>query len=156
MGIISWTLLIPALGAIFLMFLPSRKSDDEKSSASVYGWLALVISSITMFASIPLVTGFDNSIAGYQFIENVKWIPQFWLNYHVGIDGISILLIMLTTIMMPFTVLSSFKYTQGVFNCQKSKSTNKKSWKSCLRWTFVITSDGRNSHFNLIDVGSSS
>ena len=112
MGLISWTLIIPLLGAIVMMFIPSNKSDDEKSGASKFGWIALAFSSIAMIVSFFILSGFDNSIVGYQLQENAEWIPQFGLNYHVGIDGISILLIMLTTIMVPFTVLSSYKYIQ--------------------------------------------
>ena len=111
MGLISWTLFIPLLGAILIMFIPSSKSD-EKSGASKFGWIALAVSSIAMIVSFFILAGFDNSIVGYQFVEQAEWIPQFGLNYHVGIDGISILLILLTTIMMPFTVLSSYKYIQ--------------------------------------------
>jgi len=112
MGILSWTLLLPALGAVLMMILPSRDSYKDKASASVYGWIALVVSGIAMVVSIVMLMNFDSSIAGYQFVEKTAWIPQFGLNYHVGIDGISILLFLLTTIMMPFTVLSSFKYIQ--------------------------------------------
>lgn len=112
MGILSWTLIIPALGAVLMMFLPSRDTYTEKSSASIYGWIALVLSAMTMVVSIIMLTGFDSSVIGYQFEENIEWIPVFGLNYHIGIDGISILLLMLTTILMPFTVLSSFKYIQ--------------------------------------------
>jgi len=111
MGLISWTLFIPLLGAILMMFIPSSKAD-EKSGASKFGWFALVVSSLAMIVSFFIVAGFDNSLIGYQFIEEAEWIPQFGLNYHVGIDGISILLFMLTTIMMPFTVLSSYKYIE--------------------------------------------
>ncbi len=112
MGIISWTILIPALGAILLMFIPDRDSLKEKSSASIYGWLSLIITSVAMLVSVYMLLGFENSTSQFQFVEKVPWVPQFDLNYHVGIDGISILLFMLTTIMMPFTVLSSFKYIQ--------------------------------------------
>ncbi len=112
MGILSWILLIPALGAVLIMFIPSRDEYLEKSSASIYGWIALIVSSIAMIVSFVMLSGFDSSTAGYQFVENIAWIPQFGLNYHVGVDGISILIIMLTTIMMPFTVLSSYKYIQ--------------------------------------------
>jgi len=112
MGILSWTLLIPVLGAILMMFLPSRDSYSEKSSASIYGWIALVVSFLTMIVSFLMLADFDSSTIVYQFQENFEWIPQFGLNYHIGIDGISILLFMLTTILMPFTVLSSFKYIQ--------------------------------------------
>ena len=112
MGLISWTLIIPLLGVIFMIFIPNKKSDEEKSGASKYGWIALVVSTAAMIVSFLIVAGFDNSIVDYQFQEEAEWIPQFGLNYHVGIDGISILLFMLTTIMMPFTVLSSYKYIQ--------------------------------------------
>ena len=112
MGILSWTLIIPALGAVLMMFLPSRDSYAEKSSASIYGWIAFVVSTLAMILSIFVLSNFDNLIIGYQFQENFEWIPQFGLNYHIGIDGISILLFMLTTILMPVTVLSSFKYIQ--------------------------------------------
>ncbi|RQV96065.1 NADH-quinone oxidoreductase subunit M [bacterium] len=111
MGLISWTLFIPLLGAILMMFIPSSKSD-EKSGASKFGWIALAVSSLAMIVSFFILAGFDNSIIGYQLVEQAEWIPQFGLNYHVGIDGISILLILLTTIMMPFTVLSSYKYIE--------------------------------------------
>ncbi|MFZ5519498.1 MAG: complex I subunit 4 family protein [Candidatus Zhuqueibacterota bacterium] len=112
MGILSWILLIPALGAVLIMFIPSRDEYLEKSAASIYGWIALIVSSIAMIVSFVMLAGFDSATAGYQFVENIAWIPQFGLNYHVGVDGISILIIMLTTIMMPFTVLSSYKYIQ--------------------------------------------
>ena len=47
MGLISWTLFIPLLGAILIMFIPSNKSDDEKSGASKFGWIALAFSSLS-------------------------------------------------------------------------------------------------------------
>ncbi len=112
MDLISWTLFIPLLGVILMIIIPSNKSDDEKSGASKFGWIALAVSSIAMFFSFFILAGFDNSLVDYQFVEQAEWIPQFGLNYHVGIDGISILLFMLTTIMMPFTVLSSYKYIE--------------------------------------------
>ena len=112
MGIISLTLLIPAIGAIFMMFVPDKGLKNEKSGASSYGWIALFISIIAMLTSILILIDFDSSTNIYQFQENIKWIPQFGLNYHVGIDGISLLLFMLTTIMMPLTILSSFRYIQ--------------------------------------------
>lgn len=112
MGILSWILLIPVLGSIVMLFIPDRERGIEKSSASIFGWFAFVVSLIAMFVSIYMLAGFDSSNIAFQFEENVPWIPQFGLNYHIGVDGISILLFMLTTIIMPFTVLSSFRYIQ--------------------------------------------
>ena len=112
MGILSWTLLIPVLGAVLIMFIPNREPSEEKSSASVFGWVAFAVTLIAMVVSIFMLADFDSSVAAFQFEENVPWISQFGLNYHVGIDGISVLLFLLTTIIMPFTVLSSFRYIQ--------------------------------------------
>ena len=110
MGILSWTLLIPLLGTIIMLFIPNKERNVEKSSASVFGWFAFVVTLIAMLVSIYMLAGFDSAKAGFQFEENIPWISQFGLNYHIGVDGISILLFMLTTIIMPFTVLSSFRY----------------------------------------------
>ena len=112
MGLISWTLLIPVLGALVIMLIPDRNPSEKKSSASVYGWVALVVSIIIMIVSIFVLLGFDQSSADFQLTEKFAWVAQLDLNYHVGIDGISILLFMLTTLMMPFTILSSFKYIE--------------------------------------------
>jgi len=112
MGILTWTLIIPALGAVSLMFIPNRLVHEDKSPASIFGWTAFAVSLLTMLLSFFLIADFNSSNVSYQFQDNVKWIPQFGLNYHVGLDGISILLFMLTTVIMPFSVLSSFKYIQ--------------------------------------------
>lgn len=111
MGTISLTLLVPLAGSILMIFLPSRQKE-EGEGASIFGWAAFIISIAAMAVSFPLATGFDNSTATYQFVEKFTWIPQFGLDYHIGLDGISILLFMLTTIMMPFAVLGSFNYIQ--------------------------------------------
>ncbi|MBN2008428.1 NADH-quinone oxidoreductase subunit M [candidate division KSB1 bacterium] len=111
MGLISWTLLIPLAGAGLMMFIPGRNLKDGEG-ASMFGWIALIISVLAMIVSIPLLTGFENGTAAYQFVEKITWIPEFGLDYHVGVDGISILIILLTTLMMPFAILGSFKYIQ--------------------------------------------
>jgi NADH:ubiquinone oxidoreductase subunit 4 (chain M) len=59
-----------------------------------------------------LLIGFDPASAKYQFAEAHAWIPRFHINYIVGMDGISILLVLLTTCIMPFCVLASWKYIQ--------------------------------------------
>ncbi len=112
MDILSLILFIPIVGAIFMLFVPDKERNVEKSSASVFGWIAFVVTLIAMFVSIYVLAGFDNAKVAFQFEENIPWIPQFGLNYHIGLDGISILLFMLTTFIMPFTVLSSFRYIQ--------------------------------------------
>ena len=63
MGLLSWIVIIPALGAILMIFIPSRDAYKERASASIYGWIALVVSSVAMLVSIFLLTGFDNSLS---------------------------------------------------------------------------------------------
>ncbi len=113
MGIISQVLLIPALGILVLLFIPESKTDDTRKKSPIHGWIAFLFSLIALGFSLPVYFQFDATQAGYQFFENLSWIPQFGLFYNVGIDGISILLFMLTTCMMPFAILSSFTAIQN-------------------------------------------
>ena len=101
--LLSFLIFFPLAGAVVLLFT---------SSDSFARFWTLTITSITAIVSIGLVTGFDASTADYQFVEKHEWIPQLNINYILGIDGISILLVMLTTIIMPFCVTASWKYIQ--------------------------------------------
>ncbi|HEX3072517.1 MAG TPA: Fe-S-binding domain-containing protein, partial [Ignavibacteriales bacterium] len=60
-------------------------------------------------ASLPLYFGFDSTQAGFQFVYKVLWIKSLNVSYNVGIDGISLLLILLTTFLTPLTLLSSWQ-----------------------------------------------
>ncbi len=108
MGIISQVLLVPALGILILLFIPESKVNETRKKTPFHGWVAFFFSLIALGLSLSVYFQFDSTQAGYQFLENLSWIPQFGLFYNVGIDGISILLFMLTTCMMPFAILSSF------------------------------------------------
>lgn len=99
--LLSFLIFLPLAGAVILLFT---------SSDSFARFWALTITTITAIFSISLLTGFDSSTAKYQFVEKHAWIPQFNIEYVIGIDGISILLIMLTTFIMPLCVLASWKY----------------------------------------------
>jgi NADH-quinone oxidoreductase subunit M len=72
----------------------------------------MIVTSLTAVCSLLLLTGFDPASSKYQFVEIYAWIPRFHINYIVGMDGISILLVLLTTFIMPFCVLASWKYIQ--------------------------------------------
>jgi len=72
--------------------------------------IALVMSAITFVISLPLWFSFDQSTPAFQFTAAVAWIPQWGINYRVGVDGISALLVLLTTALFPITILGSFKY----------------------------------------------
>ena len=98
--ILSSLILLPTIGAIFIFF---SKSNVEKYNSSKY--IALFISTANFILSLYLWFVFDNSISEFQFVENRKWIAGL-VNYKVGIDGISILFIILTTFITPLCVIS--------------------------------------------------
>ncbi|SNB47600.1 NADH-quinone oxidoreductase subunit M [Geobacter sp. DSM 9736] len=100
--IISLMTFLPLLGVLLLLFVP-------KNSHGLLRGLALAITAVTFVVSLPLVTGFVSN-AEYQFVQNVPWIQAgpFKMNYHVGIDGISLWLVILTTFIMPIAVLSTW------------------------------------------------
>ncbi len=92
---------LPLLGVVVLLMIPREEEKLIKS------W-AFLVSLITFIFSLPIFYYFKSGVAGIQF-ETVKdWIPFFGAKYHTGIDGISLLLYMLTTFIMPLAILSSF------------------------------------------------
>ncbi|MEA3468651.1 MAG: NADH-quinone oxidoreductase subunit M [Thermodesulfobacteriota bacterium] len=99
--ILSTLIFLPLAGALVLLFI---KND----SFARYG--ALGITTLTAILSIPLLKAFDMTTSKYQFVEQVSWVESLNIQYVVGVDGISILLVMLTTLIMPLCVLASWSY----------------------------------------------
>jgi len=99
--ILSLVVFLPLAGAIPLLIL---KNDE----AAKY-W-TLLITLVIALVSLPLYFKFDRTTALYQFGESHTWIPMWDINYTLGIDGISLLLILLTTLIMPLCVLCSWRY----------------------------------------------
>ena len=98
--ILSSLILLPTIGAVFLFF---TKSKDEKNITVKY--VALFTSLVNFFLSIYLWILFDQSTSKLQFIEDRIWIENF-INYKVGVDGISILFVLLTTFITPICIIS--------------------------------------------------
>ena len=97
--ILSSLILIPTIGSIFLLFIKST----EKNNSIKY--VALFTSLINFFLSLYLWKLFDNNISDFQFVETRIWIKNF-INYKVGVDGISILFIILATFITPLCIIS--------------------------------------------------
>src|ERR1700732_4114671 len=97
-GILTALVFVPLIGALFVLL----QSEERQiwNSAFIFSLLPLAISFYLFFA-------FDPSQAGYQFVEQYNWIPQFGISYHFGIDGISLVLVMLTTILISISLLYS-------------------------------------------------
>ena len=87
MSLLVW---LPIIGGLVVLAL-------GESRASVGRWVALATSLAALALSIPLYQGFDPSTSDFQFVEQLPWIPAFNATYHLGVDGISLPLILLTT-----------------------------------------------------------
>jgi NADH:ubiquinone oxidoreductase subunit 4 (subunit M) len=100
--ILSIVTYVPLLGALALVFLfPKEKTGAIKAFATAVAILDFLI-------SLPLWFAFDRTAPGFQFVEKVSWIPSLGVNYHFGIDGISLVLILLTTLTGAIAVYCSF------------------------------------------------
>src|SRR6059036_1108225 len=92
---------LPALGALLVFFLPRGRPHLVKATG--FG-----VAAATFLASVPLYLRFDGANASYQFVEHRPWMPTLGVGYHLGIDGISLLLVLLTTFLMPIALLSAW------------------------------------------------
>src|SRR3974377_2404414 len=103
--LLSVILFTPLVGAIALMFIPRESPMFHRLVGNLFGILGFIV-------SIPLVRYFHAGYEGYAFEENADWIPSLGARYHLGIDGITFLLIMLTPILGMLAILSSWSAIQ--------------------------------------------
>ena len=99
--ILSSLILLPSIGALFILLSKSKDQSNYQSSK----YVALFVSFANFFISLYLWYIFDPNITDFQFVENRAWLPGF-INYKVGIDGISILFIVLSTLITPLCIIS--------------------------------------------------
>ena len=103
--LLSLVLFTPIAGLLVLLLIPSRNATAIKVWANVVAFAGFLV-------SLPLVMWFDKGAAGFQYVERANWIPSLGVKYYLGIDGISLLLIMLTTVVGFLAVLSSWNAVQ--------------------------------------------
>jgi NADH-quinone oxidoreductase subunit M len=101
--LLSVTIFLPLLGALIIFLI---KEDDTTSNN--IKWAALWTSIGTFILSCLIWSQFDSSNPYYQFIEKYKWFSDFNFFYHIGIDGISLFMILLSTFLTPFCILASW------------------------------------------------
>jgi NADH-quinone oxidoreductase subunit M len=106
--ILTLTTFLPLIGALAILLI----LGDEKIVARNARATALWTSLATFVVSVFLWVGFDNSTADFQFVEKVAWIPSFGLNYHMGVDGISVFFVILSTFLTPLCILASWEAIQ--------------------------------------------
>ncbi|HSB30538.1 MAG TPA: proton-conducting transporter membrane subunit, partial [Candidatus Sulfobium mesophilum] len=99
--VLSTLIFLPLAGAVLLLLMPRAQEGLIKI-------LALSASLAAFIISLPLFTGFDKSTHVMQFVERHKWIPAWNINYSLGLDGISILFVLLSTLVTILCVLISW------------------------------------------------
>jgi NADH-quinone oxidoreductase subunit M len=101
--ILSWIIALPLVGAVLLLLVGNK--DEQR--AGLIRQVALAWSILVFALTLLLWAKFDASSADYQFVERLPWIPAFGIDYYVGVDGISLLLVVLTTILITLSLLYS-------------------------------------------------
>ena len=102
--ILSLVTFLPLAGAFIIMMV----RGEEEVVARNARWTALWTSLITFALSLVLWVRFDKSSAEFQFVERVDWLPDFGVSYHMGVDGISVLFVLLSTLLTPLCILASW------------------------------------------------
>src|SRR5580658_4794345 len=122
--ILSIILFTPLVGALVLLFVPKENKDAIR-------WIANFFALAGLLVSLPLVPWFwaQRFEPGFKFIEGAagNWIPSIGASYVLGIDGISFLLIMLTTLLGWISILSSWR---AISSC--SLFSGKRCWCRCI------------------------
>lgn len=100
--ILTTLIWLPIIVGMLILFV----GRDRPSLAK---WLSLITTVVTFIISIPLWTGFDTTISAMQFEEKIAWIPQFNIYYHLGVDGLSMPLVLLTTFTQILVIASAWE-----------------------------------------------
>ena len=101
LSLLTW---LPLVGAAFIMTIRGK----EEVVATNARWAALWTSLIVFAASLVLWAQFDRAEPGFQFQENLSWLPEFGVSYRMGVDGISVLFVLLSTALTPICILASW------------------------------------------------
>lgn len=109
--LLTTLILLPAAGALLLVAY-SIVAKSRAGREDHYKWIALAATTATFALSLLLLRGVGASGAEFRFEENIHWIGAIGARYHIGVDGISLWLVLLTTLLMPITVLSSWTAIQ--------------------------------------------
>src|SRR5215218_9088548 len=103
--ILSLVTFLPVVGAFFCLIVNGPKEAVERNCRSI----AIVTSGVTFLISLLLWARFDATKAGFQFEEKMDWVPALSIGYHMGIDGISLFFVLLSTLLTPICILASWE-----------------------------------------------
>ena len=108
-GIGNWPILslvtfLPLVGVLFILFIRGEPEVVARNARYVALWTSL----ITFVVSLSLWFGFERGTADFQFVEKADWMPGFNISYHMGVDGISVLFVLLSTLLTPLCIVASW------------------------------------------------
>ncbi|MCI5075789.1 NADH-quinone oxidoreductase subunit M [Oricola sp.] len=107
MPILSLVTFLPLVGVLIILFI----NDDSDLARRNIRMVALLTTAFTFLISLLIWIGFDTADPGFQFVEKVDWLDS-GISYHMGVDGISMLFVILTTFLMPLCILASWEAVQ--------------------------------------------
>ncbi len=107
LSIITW---LPLVGCAVIMAV----RGDEETVASNARWTALWTSLIVLALSLVLWADWNPRDPGFQFIESVPWLPGYGVGYRMGVDGISVLFVLLSTLLTPICILASWEFDHAL------------------------------------------
>jgi NADH-quinone oxidoreductase subunit M len=105
--VLSTILLLPALVALAILFIPGDLVRGIR-------WTALLASLVPLGLTIWIWKNFDQGAVGFQFVERYDWYPAVHSSFHLGVDGLSLTMVLLTTLLMPLGILASFNISEKV------------------------------------------
>src|SRR5580693_4316781 len=109
---------IPLVGAVAIGLTPGRSAPgspaDKRARDLLVKRLALVFSVLTLAVTIAMAVQYKTGGPRFQFQQTYQWIPQFGVHYAVGVDGIALVLILMTVVLMPVVVLASWNDVEDV------------------------------------------
>ncbi|RWC00572.1 NADH-quinone oxidoreductase subunit M [Mesorhizobium sp.] len=102
--ILSLVTFLPLVGVLFILLINDHSENARRNIRAIALWTT----GITFIISLFIWTGFDNAEPGFQFVEKFAWLDS-GISYHMGVDGISMLFVILTTFLMPLCILASWE-----------------------------------------------
>ena len=104
--ILSITILLPLISAAYIMLFINQNVQISKEMHAKY--VAILSTIFTLICTIFIFMNFDNQNTGFQFIQRAPLLPSIGLEYHIGVDGISVLFVLLTAILTPICIIATF------------------------------------------------
>ncbi len=106
--VLSLIAFLPIVGAAMILIIRGEPAVVARNARNVALWTSVV----TFLLSLTLWFGFDRGSADFQFVERAQWLPAFGIEYHMGVDGISVLFVLLSTLLTPICIVASWRSIQ--------------------------------------------